>query len=110
MSDNFNDLLLILNLPTDGSILISKVEVHEDTKFIHISTSPSPVFCPNCGCRMHSKGMYARTVNHPVLQDSFKLVLVVHRRKWKCTSCTTYLNESLPFLQPYRQSTTLTLY
>ena len=72
MSDNFNDLLLILNLPTDGSILISKVEVHEDTKFIHISTSPSPVFCPNCGCRMHSKGMYARTVNHPVLQDSFK--------------------------------------
>lgn len=63
MSDNFNDLLLILNLPTDGSILISKVEVLEDTKFIHISTSPSPVFCPNCGCRMHSKGMYARTVN-----------------------------------------------
>lgn len=108
MSDNFNDLLLILNLPTDGSILISKVEVHEDTKFIQISTSPSPVFCPNCGCRMHSKGMYARTVNHPVLQDSFKLVLVVHQRKWKCTSCTTYLNESLPFLQPYRQSTTLT--
>lgn len=80
-------------------------------RILNLSISPLlllPVFCPNCGCRMHSKGMYARTVNHPVLQDSFKLVLVVHQRKWKCTSCTTYLNESLPFLQPYRQSTTLT--
>ena len=68
-----------------------------------------PTYCKTCGSRMHSKGINIRTVNHQILQDKTKLILLVHQRKWHCTNpdCNAYMNESFPFLEPYKQSTTL---
>ena len=31
--------------------------------------------CPKCGCVMYSKGVRKREINHPVLQDGFRLYL-----------------------------------
>ena len=66
---------------------------------IRLEYPPEAKFCPVCGFRMHSKGVYIRTVNHQILQDGRKLVLKLHQHKWKCqntdsspdTSCTDEL-------------------
>ena len=56
---------------------------------------------------MLSKGIYKRTVNHQILQDSTTLNLIIHQRKWHCPICNTYMNESFPFVEKYKQSTSL---
>ena len=86
MSNNNEDIFLLLNLPNDGDIQIDDVIVDSNTKFIHISRKAIPTYCPICNSRMHSKGIYVRTVNHQILQDKTKLVLIIHQRKWKCTN------------------------
>lgn len=108
MSNN-EDIFLLLNLPNDGDIQIDDVVLDGDTKYIHISRKPIPTYCPVCGSRMHSKGIYKRTVNHQILQDKTRLVLIIHQRKWKCTNnnCTSYMNESFPFLDRYSHCTNL---
>ncbi len=55
-----------------------------------------------------SKGIYKRKIKHPILQDSTCIIFIVSQRKWKCTNCKTYVNESYPFFKPYKQSTDIT--
>lgn len=105
--NNNEDIFLLLNLPNDGNIQIDKVSIEDNIKTIHISRKALPTYCPVCGARMHSKGIYKRTVNHQILQDKTKLVLIIHQRKWKCTNCNTYINESFPFLDRYSHCTNL---
>lgn len=105
---DYSYLFKLLSLPEDGSIIIDNVEIIADTKFVYISRPAVPVYCPNCSCRMHSKGIYKRKIKHPVLQDSTCIVFIVSQRKWKCTNCNTYLNESFPFFKPYKQSSDIT--
>ncbi len=109
MSNNNEDIFLLLNLPNDGDIQIDDVIIDGNTKFIHISRKVIPTYCPICSSRMHSKGIYVRTVNHQILQDNTKLVLIIHQRKWKCTynSCSCYMNETFPFLDRYSHCTNL---
>ena len=78
---NYKDIFLLLNLPDDGYIQIDEVNLDGDTKYIHISRKPMPTYCETCGSRMHSKGINIRTVNHQILQDKTKLILLVHQRK-----------------------------
>lgn len=108
MNNEFHDYFSLLNLPEDNSIKINKVEVIDNFKHIYLSRSPSPVYCENCGCRMHSKGLYGRTVNHPIFQDGSQLILHVSQRRWKCTGCLAEVNESFPFLDKYKHSSTIT--
>lgn len=60
-------------IPSPPSELVSRLEYPPEAKF-----------CPVCGFRMHSKGVYIRTVSHQILQDGRKLVLKLHQHKWKC--------------------------
>ena len=106
-SNNFNDLLAVLNI-NDPSIVITKVEMIDDVKYIHIQRNPVPTFCPICNSRMHSKGLYTRKINHPVLQDSTKIFLVLKQRKWFCPICGHYENESFSFVERCKQSTNFT--
>lgn len=106
MSNN-EDIFLLLNLPNDGTIQIDDVIIEDGIKYIHISRTPFPTYCEKCHSRMHSKGIYIRTVKHQILQDTTKLILCVHQRKWKCTNCGSYMNESFPFLDPYSHCTSL---
>lgn len=105
--NNNEDIFKLLNLPIDGSIKINEVSVSGNIKTIHLSRDPRPVYCDECGHRMLSKGIYKRTVNHQILQDSTTLNLIIHQRKWHCPICNTYMNESFPFVEKYKQSTSL---
>ena len=106
-SNNFNDLLSILNIH-DSSITISKVDIIDDAKYIHIQRNPIPTFCPICHSRMHSKGLYTHKINHPVLQDSTKVFIILKQRKWFCPTCGHYENERFSFIEKNKQSTNFT--
>lgn len=105
---NQKQLFVLLNIPDDGTYNITDVQENESVKTVHISRNPSPTFCPECNCVMHSRGIKVRTVNHPILQDGTSITLKVHQRRWKCTGCSEEFNESYPFLQKYKHSSTIT--
>lgn len=102
--------LAILGLPDDGTYGITKVEIKDSIKYVHIGRAPSSTFCGGRGSRMHSKGLKTRHVNHPILQDTTSVVLLVHQREWECKTCRIFINEEYPFLHPYKQSSDLTFY
>lgn len=110
MNNDYYDIYQFLNLPNDGSYKITDIQIIENVKYIHIRSIPRPCFCPVCSSRMHSNGLYPRKANHPILQDSFKLYLIVHQRQWICTSCGKSINESFPFLERYAHSTNMTFF
>lgn len=101
-------IVSLLNFTNDHSIEIIKIEVQDSTKNIHIRKKLEPIYCPSCGSRMHSKGIYKRTVKHPIFQDSTLLILTAHQRRWDCTYCNISFNDKFTFLQPGKQSTILT--
>lgn len=107
---NKNDLFSLLDIPNDGSITIDHIDEDKDAgiRYAYISRPPSPTFCPQCGCIMHSRGIKVRTVNHPVYQDSYRLYLKVSQRRWKCTGCDNSFNEAFPFLERYKRYSNLT--
>ena len=105
-----SDIFLLYNLPDDGTFKILKVEIEAGIKYIHIARDPVPTFCPSCGCRMHSKGINKRTINHPVMQDTTLVYIIVHQRRWKCTGCGTEINESFSFVDRYAHSSNMTFY
>lgn len=105
-SDNF----LLYNLPHDGTFKILKVEIYANIKYIHIARDPVPTFCPSCGFRMHSKGINKRKINHPVMQDTTHVYLILHQRRWKCTDCGSEINESFSFVDCYAHSSNLIFY
>ena len=57
----------------DASISISSIDIEGQTKTIYLETAPEAHFCPCCGFRMHSRGTKNRKINHPILQDNYKL-------------------------------------
>ncbi len=106
-NDNI-DLLSLLDFSNDQSIEVIKSEIHDSTKNLHLRKKLEPTFCPSCGNRMHSKGIYKRNVKHPIFQDSTQLILTVHQRRWECPFCRLSFNDEFTFLQPGKQSTNLT--
>lgn len=72
-----------------------------------VETHPRIRFCPICCFRMHSRGIKTRTINHPVLQDSYKLVLKLKQRRWCCTNphCLYTTNESFNFVDKRKRNT-----
>ena len=97
----------VLNIH-DPSIVIPKVETIDDVKYIYIQRNPVPTFCPVCHSRMHSKGLYTRKINHPILQDSTKVFLILKQRKWFCPVCRHYENERFSFVERCKQSSNFT--
>lgn len=100
-------ILSLLDIQNDGSIVIEGIEVIDNIKFVHISKKLEPVYCPKCMCRMHSKGIYTRKVNHHIMQDTMKLFLLVKQRKWYCKHCGLYLNDQFAFLERYSHSSNI---
>ena len=110
MNNNDSNLFKILDIPDDGTFNILQVDIVGDTKTVHIGRDPAPTFCPECGCRMHSRGIRKRTANHPVLQDTTKVFITAHQRRWRCTNCSTETNEQFSFLDRYSHTTNTTFY
>ena len=105
-----SDYFVLLNMPDDGTINIDDVSFNEEKneKIIHISRDPFPTYCNGCGFRMHSRGIKKRTVNHPVMQDGSRIKLIIRQRRWKCPNCSHEENESFPFIEPHKQSSSIT--
>lgn len=104
-----NDIIKLLNLE-DEHLSVELSEVTKTTKVLTLSKPPSPHFCPVCDFRMHSKGIRIRTLNHPVLQDGFKIILKVHQRRYQCTNpfCKHTITEEYRFIDKHKRNTNIT--
>lgn len=58
---------------------------------------------------MHSKGIYTRTVNHPVLQDGTQLILKLNQRRRSCINpaCNHSCNDTFSFVDSRRRNTNI---
>lgn len=55
---------------------------------------------------MHSRGVKKRTINHPILQDGYSLILLIRQRRWRCSN-PDCLYEANRFLFATRQTPVL---
>lgn len=106
MSD---DIIKLIDLEDDDLIVEGPV-ISNGKKMLTVSKRLKPVFCPICGRRMYSKGIYTRIVNHPVLQDGTQLVLKLLQRRWRCTDplCRHTCNDEFSFVDPHRRVSNIT--
>ena len=104
-----NSITELLDLE-DADIFISDISISGTQKIITIETRPETHFCPICGFKMHSRGLKTRTINHPVLQDTYELVLKLKQRRWRCTNpqCSYTTNETFNFVNKRRRNTNAT--
>ena len=102
-----NDIINILGLE-DDTIKICSVIIEGSTKEITIEKVITPMYCPICGCRMHSNGPKTRRVNHPIFQDGYKTVLLLKQRRWICTGCKHSMADEFRFVNKYKHSTSAT--
>jgi len=104
-----NSITELLNLE-DCDIFISDISISGTKKILTLETHPEIHFCPICGFKMHSRGIKTRTINHPMLQDSYELILKLKQRRWRCTNhlCGYTANESFNFVNKRRRNTNAT--
>ena len=106
------NIISFLDFNPNDEIEILGITTENTTKYIQLRKRLTPSFCPVCGQRMHSKGIYKRHINHPILQDGYSVVLVLHQRKWKCTNplCNYYCNDEFSFVEKGKQNTYAAVY
>ena len=104
-----NSITELLNLE-DADIFISDITISGTTKILTLETHPIIHFCPICGFKMHSRGIKTRTINHPILQDTYELILKLKQRRWRCTNpqCSYTTNETFNFVNKRRRVTNAT--
>ncbi len=104
-----NSITELLNLE-DADIFISDISILGTKKVLTLETRPETHFCPICGFKMHSRGVKTRTINHPMLQDTYELVLKLKQRRWRCTNqqCAYTANETFNFVNKRRRNTNAT--
>ena len=104
-----NSITELLDLE-DADIFISDISILGTQKILTLETRPETHFCPICGFKMHSRGLKTRTINHPVLQDTYELVLKLKQRRWRCTNpqCAYTTNETFNFVNKRRRNTNAT--
>lgn len=105
MNDN---IIKILNLE-DTDLIVEGPVIYNGKKVLTLTKKLAPKFCPICGTRMHSKGIYTRTVNHPVLQDGTQLILKLNQRRWVCLNpvCKHSCNDTFSFVDSRRRNTNI---
>ena len=104
-----NDITDLLDLE-DSSLNITDVTISGNKKIITLETVPTVHHCPVCNYRMHSRGIKTRTINHPILQDTYQLVIKLKQRRWRCTNpiCQYETNETFNFVNKYRRNSNAT--
>lgn len=91
----------------DASIIVEDITIEGRVKTITLSTRTEVRFCPQCGFRMHSRGIRIRKINHPILQDTYQVVILLKQRRWRCTNklCKREENETFNFIGKRRSNT-----
>lgn len=104
-----NDIIKFLNFE-DNDLETDPPYVKNGKRFITIRKKLKAHYCPICSYRMYSKGIYERTVNHPIVQDGIPLVLKVQQRRWRCNNpaCGHTMNDEFIFLEARKQNTKMT--
>lgn len=104
-----NDIINLLGIK-DSTIKILSGVIKGTEKTVEFEKRIELHYCPLCGCRMHSKGVYRRRVNHPILQDGYTLVMVFHQRRWQCSnkSCREIVTDEVSFIDKRKRNTNIT--
>lgn len=104
-----NSITNILDLE-DNDIFIQDITTEGSNKIITVSTHSSSHFCPLCGFKMYSRGLKTRTINHPILQDSYHVIIKLKQRRWRCTNkqCMYTSNEEFNFVSKRKRNTNAT--
>lgn len=104
-----HDIIDLLDLE-DSSLNITDVTISGNKKIVTLETIPTTHHCPVCNYRMHSRGIKTRTINHPILQDTYQLVIKLKQRRWRCTNpvCQYETNETFNFVHKYRRNSNAT--
>lgn len=94
----------------DEDIIIYDTQIVGTQKILYAETKASIHFCPICGFRMHSRGIKVRTINHPILQDGYEVIIKLKQRRWRCTNpdCKHEENESFKFISKQKRNTNAT--
>ena len=103
-----NNIIQILDIK-DSGIKVLAIKETATTRTVTIEKEITYHFCPVCGCRMYSKGIYTRHVNHPIMQDGLRLILEIRQRKWQCsnTACKEFESDEFSFVDKNRRNTNL---
>ena len=101
-----NDITKLLGIK-DSGIKVLSIRETSSTKFVEIERKLFLHYCPICNCRMYSKGIYTRKVNHPLMQDGFRLVLLIRQRRWQCCNpeCKAIETDKFSFIERHRRNT-----
>lgn len=83
-------------------------EINDTSKIFYLEIKPKPHFCPNCGNRLLSKGIYERTIRHPIFQDGKVLIIKLKQRTWRCRLCRKSINDTISFVQPRKRVSSMT--
>lgn len=104
-----NDIIILLDLE-DSNLNITDVTITGNKKYVTLETDPTIHFCPVCNFRMHSRGTKTRTINHPILQDTYQLIIKLKQRRWRCTNpiCKYESSETFNFVNKYRRNSNAT--
>lgn len=104
-----NSITDLLDLE-DIDLTISDIQIQGQTKNLFLESKPVAHFCPSCGYKIHSRGVKQRKINHPILQDNYKLVLILKQRRWRCTNpdCRYDTSETFKFVNRNRRTTNAT--
>lgn len=100
------DLLSIIDI-LDQDCSVIDVNIDGLIKTITLEKIPSEHFCPNCGCRLISKGKITRRPNNQVLQDGFTLKIIAIGRRWKCSNnlCNYMCSDKFAFVDKGKKNT-----
>ena len=101
-----NSITELLDLE-DSDIIVTDTSINGNTKTLTLETPPTAHYCPQCGFRMHSRGIKQRHISHPILQDGFNLCLILKQRRWRCSNpeCRYESNEEFRFVSKNRRNT-----
>ncbi len=104
-----NNIIDLLNIK-DPDLIFNEYQNKNGVKSITVEKPKTPHYCPMCDSRMYSKGIKERIINHPMLQDGFKLQITLKQRRWKCTNqaCQYAFNDSFSFVAPRKRNTNFT--
>ena len=103
-----NDITKLLDLK-DSDIKVLQINEKNSVRTVVLEKELTVHFCQACGCRMYSKGIRKRFVNHPIMQDGFQLVLEIHQRRWQCSNpdCRDIETDHFSFVDKRRRNTNI---
>lgn len=104
---DIQDMLSLLDLE-DEKAVCTDTFIENGCKYVTVETPPTTHYCPLCSYRMYSKGVKSRKINHPILQDTYSLTLILKQRRWKCQKCGYDTAEAFHFVDKNRRTTNAT--